>query len=89
LPFRSPPRQCVFCDEPETSKRIFISDYYGLWLICNRCIAKAAALIARRRKTVRHQTTQLIECASSSDATTTAAVATMIAVKDCGLGRNV
>jgi len=51
----------VFCDEPESSKRIFISDHYGLWLICNRCIAKAAALIARKRKTVRRKTAQLIE----------------------------
>jgi hypothetical protein len=38
----------VFRDEPESSKRIFISDHYGLWLICNRCIAKAAALIAKK-----------------------------------------
>jgi len=51
----------VFCDKPETSKRIFIGDHYGLWLICNRCIAKAAALIARKWKTVRRKTAQSIE----------------------------
>jgi hypothetical protein len=41
-------RYCLFCNEPESTKRIFVGD--GFWIICENCIAEAAAMVADQRK---------------------------------------
>jgi hypothetical protein len=41
-------RYCLFCNEPESTKRIFVGD--GFWIICENCISEAAAIVAHQRK---------------------------------------
>jgi hypothetical protein len=51
-PFSLPPkpkvRYCLFCNEPQSTKRIFVGDRF--WIICENCIAEAAAIVADQRK---------------------------------------
>jgi hypothetical protein len=45
---------CVFCHEPQTSKRIFIGS--NVRVICERCIDKVTKLVAKARRRARRQT---------------------------------
>ena len=45
------PRYCLFCREPESTERIFVG--HGVFLICEKCIAEAAAVVASAKRKAR------------------------------------
>jgi hypothetical protein len=45
-------RHCSFCREPTSTERFFYGDQFDFPLICEVCVAEAAAVFAKQRSTV-------------------------------------